>query len=405
MKTKFIFCLSVLVALVIHSTVKAQPHWIQKANAGGGKRAYANSFAIGNKGYVFLGFDKDGISNRDVWEYDMTNNTWSQKADFPGNGRIYPYAFSIGSKGYVGGGMDSTDQLFSDFYEFDPVANNWTPKAPMPSGPRVAAASFNLGTKGYVAAGASTVNPPTPLKDLWEYDPVLNSWSQKADLSGGERLDVVWFCIGNKAYVGGGSTGSIDKTDLWEYDPTLNSWTQKANIPGNARYGAVSFPLNGKGYMGLGGDMNDYLIDFHRYDPQANSWSSIGNYGGSSRGYSFGFSSNGRAFVGGGVNDGTQFTVFDDFYELIDGSVGIKQYYAKQTASFFDNQNKAIVIEKGDHAEGLKVSLYDYNMQRLRAGDLTNDKTLIDVADLSPGIYFLEIRSETGVEVRKMCVY
>lgn len=79
-----------------------------------------------------------------------------------------------------------------------------------------------------------------------------NTWSQKANFIS-SRHGTVSFGIGNKGYFGTGNDslwGSHD--DFWEFDPALNSWTQKANVPGPTRYGAVGFSINYIGYIGLG---------------------------------------------------------------------------------------------------------------------------------------------------------
>ena len=58
------------------------------------------------------------------------------------------------------------------------------------------------------------------LKDFWEYDPALNTWTQKADYGGTGRKNAVGFYIGSKGYIGTGWDGmgdSYDK-DFWEYD-------------------------------------------------------------------------------------------------------------------------------------------------------------------------------------------
>ena len=40
--------------------------------------------------------------------------------------------------------------------------------------------------------------------------------------------------------------------DFWEYDPVGNTWTQKADFGGTARYAAVGFSIGNKGYIGTG---------------------------------------------------------------------------------------------------------------------------------------------------------
>ena len=44
----------------------------------------------------------------------------------------------------------------------------------------------------------------------------------------------------------------ISTKDFWEYDPVANTWTQKADFGGAARDSAVGFSIGSKGYIGTG---------------------------------------------------------------------------------------------------------------------------------------------------------
>ncbi len=107
-----------------------------------------------------------------------------------------------------------------------------------------------------------------------------NTWTQKADFGGGERLAIVGFSIGNKGYLGTGIGGPSFKKDFWEYDPSANTWTQKADFGGTARYDAVGFSIGSKGYIGTGfsGSYTPFnsvpTKDFWEYDPSTNTWNS-----------------------------------------------------------------------------------------------------------------------------------
>lgn len=65
------------------------------------------------------------------------------------------------------------------------------------------AVGFSIGSKGYIGTGK---NVETYFKDLWEYDPLTNSWTQRADFGGGDRENAVGFNVGNKGYIGTGYT-------------------------------------------------------------------------------------------------------------------------------------------------------------------------------------------------------
>src|SRR5258708_38247862 len=55
-----------------------------------------------------------------------------------------------------------------------------------------------------------------------------DSWVQKASYAGGSRYYAIGFSIGGKGYMGTGFYPSF-KRDFWQYDPLTNVWSQKAD--------------------------------------------------------------------------------------------------------------------------------------------------------------------------------
>src|SRR6185436_11532212 len=221
--------------------------WTQKASFPPGGRCAAFSFVIDNKGYVGCGRTGPTAFHRDFWKYDPDSNIWTQLADFPGSPRLFGSAFVINNKGYAGLGMDTTYFGTNDFYEFDPNTNIWTQKANFGGTNRFAASSFSADSLGFVGMGSTIVNTFTLIfhNDLWAYDPVTDTWAQKASLPSTARTEATAFRIGSKGYLaaGGDSTGYL--SELWEYDTNTDSWAQKASLPGTAvgRADLASFSL------------------------------------------------------------------------------------------------------------------------------------------------------------------
>ncbi|MCU0440602.1 MAG: IPT/TIG domain-containing protein [Raineya sp.] len=256
--------------------------WKNVADLAGTSRLSAIAFSIGNKGYVGLGYGIN-VYYKDFWEYDPTTNTWTQKADFAGTGRAGAVSFSIGEVGFVGlgsTGLYPNQTSLNDFWAYDPATNTWISRTSFPGGIRYGASSFVVNGKAYAGLGYHSSNSvPTYYKDWYEYNPITNTWLQKADFIGNSKNSAFSFAIGNKGYVGGGqeniSGTSTATKDLYEYDPLTNSWTRKADLPSNAslRYASASFSIGNKGYVGGGRD-NDYKIlkDFWAYDPATNTW-------------------------------------------------------------------------------------------------------------------------------------
>lgn len=78
--------------------------------------------------------------------------------------------------------------------------------------PEGESAGFSIGGKGFIGLGIDGTNR----KDFWEYDPVLNTWTQKADFGGTARIRAAGLSIGEKGYMGTGNDGTY-KVDFWEY--------------------------------------------------------------------------------------------------------------------------------------------------------------------------------------------
>jgi N-acetylneuraminic acid mutarotase len=155
--------------------------------------------------------------------------------------------------------------------------DTWTQKANYSGGNRTGSIGFSIGTKGYAGLGFDDAG--LCHSDFWEYDPATDVWTQKADFGAGVRGYATGFNIGNKGYVGTGIVASYNwRKDFWEYDPVANTWTQKADFAGGLRYTAIGFSIGDKGYMGTGNYRSSpyvnatYYNDFWEYNPITDLW-------------------------------------------------------------------------------------------------------------------------------------
>ncbi len=244
-----------------------------------------------------------------------TSNTWTQKADFGGVGRHEAVGFSINNKGYVGTGYAYTsgnNKFYKDFWEYDQIVNTWTQKADLTGTSRMAAVGFNIGDKGYVGTGINWTTGP--FDDMWEYNPTLSAWTQKSSANVVGWHQSVAFTLNSKVYIGTGhnlTNGPINNF-FWEYDPGTDTWTQKADFPGTGRSGATGFAINGKGYLGTGEDDVGKKKDFWEYDPATNTWTQKADFGGVAREGAVGFAIGSKGYVGTG-NTGSGYK--KDFWE------------------------------------------------------------------------------------------
>ncbi len=266
--------------------------WEQKAFLPGVARTDAVGFAIGNKGYVGTGDDHQSGVNlewlKDFYEYDPVANTWVQKADLgAGSGstilaRGFAIGFGLQGKGYIGSGygvyannVEDGTAYKHDLWAYDPLTDHWEPVADPPG--RVGAIGFAIGDKGYVGMGHGFggADSPDPFHegwqwDLYEFDPLTNVWTKKANLPASPRWEAVGFSIGSKGYVTTGSGGNDQFKDLFEYDPGTDAWTRKTDLNGAARSEAAAFAIADSGYV-VGGRTGypsfTPLSDVWRYVP------------------------------------------------------------------------------------------------------------------------------------------
>ncbi|MDP4236397.1 MAG: kelch repeat-containing protein, partial [Bacteroidota bacterium] len=242
--------------------------WQKIAPMPGGARDAIICFSIGN--VIYSG----GGPKKDFYAYDAQKGSWTRKADLPGVGqnRAFSFSFSIAGKGYIGTGTDSgVSILKSDLWEYDPSLNSWIQKADFPGGDRDGLGVFVVNGKAYVGGGADAAL--NVYSDFYEYDPAENKWNMKAELPGGPNIFASMFAIGNYGYLACGS-GIVEYQDLYRYDPTMDSWDALSPLPGDARQAGIGFVLRGKGYVGLG--MSGYstvYTDMYSYDPAKDEWS------------------------------------------------------------------------------------------------------------------------------------
>lgn len=120
----------------------------------------------------------------------------------------------------------------------------WEQRTSIPFG-RWGPSTFVIDSIAYVVGGRLN---GTDRQEMYAYHVGTGNWTQKASIPAARRLAAA-FTVSGKGYVSCGLVGSSTKlNDLWEYDPVMDTWTQRANLPSQARYGTYHFALEGLGY-------------------------------------------------------------------------------------------------------------------------------------------------------------
>ena len=378
--------------------------WAKKADFTAGKRERAVAFSIGDYGYVSTGIDTAEVLLKDLWQYAPNTDTWSQKADLPGSARRDAIAFSVNGKGYVGTGIDNANALLGtklkDLWEYDPSTNSWTQKADFPgSGGNgiYFATAFAADNKGYVCGGKW--GPNLYSSQLWEYKPSTDLWIQRMNFPGGVRYQLSSFSIGNQGYVGLGANQDIYKKDFYRFNPGSNQWTQIADFIGSERGGASAFSMNNRGFICLGTN-GGLLGDLIEYNPELDEWEIRCAYGGSERKNAISFVVNNRAFVGLGKGYSGKKASIQEY--AAPNYVGL--YESNHSCQIFPNPSKGnlriyteISIEE--------LQLFDaYGKCSFENADVNSNYMELDLCHLPTGVYYARILVSNGQFIQKQII-
>jgi N-acetylneuraminic acid mutarotase len=223
------------------------------------------------------------------------NLRWVKAAPFP-EPEEELYGATANGKMYVIGGFSSNGKPAAAMvYEYDPAADKWTKKKSIPV-PVHHQAQTVLNGKIYIFGGCQ--RPLTgpgaggwaPVDNVWEYDPVADSYKALAPMPG-KRCSAIAENVNGKIYVLGGATTMDNTTDTafngqgparvlgtnQMYDPATNTWTNKSPMP-TGRNHAFSGVVNGKIYV-IGGRIGHGFVTtssntdvVEEYDPVRDTW-------------------------------------------------------------------------------------------------------------------------------------
>jgi hypothetical protein len=171
----------------------------------------------------------------------------------------------------IGGGTGANpDARIDQVWAFDPLAQTWTQKASVPS-PGVGSnfgSSALLGGAIYVFGGVT--GPPGPItitSTAWKYNIASDTWSRIADLPT-TNFGAAVAAIGSKIYIASGS-GFLQQT--FAYDPVANTYTRVADAPPVAQARMHAVVLNGEMHAFAGGfEGSAHIV----YNPVTNTWRS-----------------------------------------------------------------------------------------------------------------------------------
>lgn len=411
--------ITALLIIYLVSTTAVHAQWNRKTdiNMFAQGRWSAQSFTLDGKIYVGGGYVGSFSNYNDLQEYDPTADVWTTKNNMPGSNtsRTAGVAFVINGKAYLGLGVQDfnsfspTPTYLTDLWEYDAINDTWTQKANFPDSGRGEVAVFVANKKAYLIGGTTGGNKYS--NDTWEYNPATDQWTAKTPFPLHRIHKGLAVSINNKGYVTGGSAGySQYNQSMYEYNAATDTWTQKTDFPANkGKYGGVAFEMGGKMYIGLGKDSLDYDNDFYIYDANNDTWSFLdNNFPGHERMWGVAQVVNGRAYVGLGWhydNATTTQTLYRDWYEVNPTDLlrvnGVTNN-ANQIKMYPNPAKGQVYINTNSSNEGYTYSIYNQLGQVVLQGELTG-KT-INVSKLSIGSYIIKLNSNAAAITKRLII-
>lgn len=158
-------------------------------------------------------------------------------------------------------------------WEYNPTLNTWANKAPLPSN-ICDAGAVGIGNKLYYMGGFYGANALFTTGALYIYDTLTDGWTTGAAMIQ-PRNTIGVGVIDGKIYVAGGASGSgfTCHDDLQIYDPVSDAWTNGHALP-SPRSHSGSAVINGKLYIVGGYDAPTHTTfgSLFVYDPATDSW-------------------------------------------------------------------------------------------------------------------------------------
>lgn len=381
-------------------SLKAQPNtWTPIDSLNGPGKSVTTSFVLQDNGYVVGGLlDQD--FTRKMYSYNPIQNDWDDELSWggetgSGQNRGSAVSFVVNNMAYVGLGQGSTANYYKDLWQYDPVAQTWTQMADFAGSARHGAVAFATATHGYVGTG-QTANGLA--KDFFKYNAAANTWEAINDFPGTARKFAVGFMMGDQGYLATGDDGTYCN-DLWQYHPEFDLWVQKASMPVIGRSGAVGWGTFPTLYVATGEDATGlYKNDVWEYNFYGNAWFQRADFPGIPRKHATAFVINSVAYVGTGYNSDDAIYLDDFFkYERMLGVETAEQIHS----TVFPNPTSAILqVETNETIVSLSAHSVDGKSFYLPSVQGNS----FNLSELPAGFYVLNGLTQSGKSIHSEVV-
>lgn len=263
-----------------------------------------SSAAIGSSIFV--------VGGKTLYEFNTITKVWTKKQDFPGSYRYYGTCFSLNGKLYFGFGAGyhpspsccENGLYFNDIWEYDPLIDSWTFMGTAPLEARSRMVSFVIEDNVYLGFGWVSYPNVRSFTDLWSYNIVTSTWNQISvpiSVNSNSVSSATSFATNGKAFIVG-LTYSGDtwdrRADVVEFNPSIQSWTKKSDYPDMIN-GEVATTIYNHGLV-LSSAVNDSRSRVYEYDVEKDRWNKRQSLSGTSGHIQFSHFVNGSLYYSSG---------------------------------------------------------------------------------------------------------
>ena len=269
--------------------------WTRKADMPTARTGFATS-VVNGKVFVIGGSiqPKRGefgdISAATVEMYDPKTDTWERKSDMPTprsgvsvsvvEGKIYAIGGSKIKTIQVPRGFTSDNEELATVEMYDPVTDTWAQKADMPTPRKTMTCVVNR--KIYAVGGWLNTNEQPQLETVVVYDPTTDTWTEVQSMKHARCSAAIDVVNGEIYAIGGlGGSGIAEQLDVYlssveVFNPKTNQWRERTEMSAPKALHAASV-LNGKIYV-IGGYFLKEDSEFKKlstieiYDPVTDRW-------------------------------------------------------------------------------------------------------------------------------------
>jgi N-acetylneuraminic acid mutarotase len=211
------------------------------------------AFTVRDTAYMITGRDGTKVTN-DVWRFDAALSNWTKISKFPGIRRINMIAEVVNGKVYVGLGYNPAswwgikENFLKDIWRYDPALNTWdSVRTIFPGTETNNAVSFVYDNEIFILHGFEShiINSQGFSRKVRKYSVKDNTWTVMNDFPGYMRTSAVAVTNGKQIFAGTGYA-TWNEYDWWEYLPQTDSWEKRKRMPDKGRINASAFTVNNR---------------------------------------------------------------------------------------------------------------------------------------------------------------